>query len=132
MISVNYHPSHFKVYDLFLYFELLQFCFLHASYFIISLINLLIKKSQMLKYLLSFHCNIHLKKSWLATYIFYKNFVSSNCLEDVKIYLIFFDHFLMVNYHSDKNQKTDLKKKTPKLYLIMYSLKFCIFTLHLL
>ena len=88
----------------------------------------------MFKYLLKFHINIHPYKYWFHFDIFYQNFFSPNYPIDIKIGLkvTFFGHFVLVNYLSDTYQKSDLRKRNPKPHLIMYSLKFCIDTIHLL
>ena len=78
--------------------------------------------------------NIHLIKYLFRLNIFDQNLISPNYPIDIKIGLkvTFFGHFVLVNYLSDTYQKSDLRKRNPKPHLIMYSLKFCIDTIHLL
>jgi hypothetical protein len=88
----------------------------------------------MFKYLFKFHINIHPYKYWFHFDIFYKNFFSPNYPIDIKIGLkvTFLGHFVLVNSLSDGYQKSDPRKSNPKLHSNMYSLNFCIDTIHLL
>ena len=130
MILVNFTRLDYLISDLFLCFEISYSNFWNPS----SITNATYPISYLFKYLLRFLINIHPVKYWFHFNIFDQNLVSPNYPIDIKIDLkvTFFGRFVLVNFLFDSYQKSDLRKRNPKLHLIMYSLKFCIDTIHLL